>query len=117
MTVLGAQGVEEGTQQVGDLYLEGARARVACVGVVAEGSCCSQVGDTSGAGLAAGSWKEEEVEGLEAVLQAADRRGGDTAVLGVHSWAAWAHRRELLFSSSTEGSGNLLQTCRSCWWT
>lgn len=116
MTVLGAQGVEEGTQQAGDLYLEGVRGPAACVGAVVEGSYCSPVADTLGASWVAGSSKEE-AEGLEVVLQGADRRGGDTVGLGVRSWAAWAHRRDLLSSSSTAGSGSLLRTCRSCWWT
>lgn len=44
-TVLGARGEEEGTQQVVDLYLEGVHGPAACVGAVAEGSCCSPVAD------------------------------------------------------------------------
>lgn len=87
MTVLGEQGVEAGTQQVGDLYLEGVRGPVACVGAVVEGSCCSQAADTLAASWVGGSWKEE-VEGLEVGLQAVDRHGGDKAVLGARSWAA-----------------------------
>lgn len=81
-----------------------------------EGSCCSLVADTLVASWVVGSWKEE-VEGLEVVLQAVGRRGGDMAVLGVRSWAAWGRRRDLLSSSLTAGSGSLLRTCRSCWWT
>lgn len=67
VTVLGAQEVEEGSQQVGDLYLEGVRGLVACVGAAAGGSCCSLVEDRSEASWAVGSWKEE-VEGLEEAL-------------------------------------------------
>lgn len=113
MTVLGAQGVEEGTQQVGGLNLEGARGPAACV-AAAEGSCCSLVVDMLAASWVADSWREE-VEGLEAVLQAEDTR--DTAVSGVRSWVAWGRRRDLLSSSSTAGSGSLHQTCKSWWWT
>lgn len=116
MTVLGAQEVEEGTQQVGDLYLEGVRGPVACVGAVGEDSCCSQVADTSAASWVGGRWKEE-AEGLEVVLQAVDRHGGDMAVLGERSWAAWGRRRAPLSSSLTAGSGSPLRTCRSWWWT
>lgn len=49
MIVLGAQGVEEGTQQVEGLSLEEERGLVACVEVVAEGSCCSPEVDKLGA--------------------------------------------------------------------
>lgn len=63
-----------------------------------------------------GNWKEV-VEGLEVVLQAEDRREGDTAVLGVRSWAALERKRDLLSSSWTAGSGSLRRTCRSWWWT
>lgn len=81
--------MEEDTQPVGDLYLEGARAWAAYVGAVAVGSCCSRAEDTSGASLVAGRRKEEGgLEGLEAVPRAADRHEGGTAVLGVRSWAA-----------------------------
>lgn len=80
-----------------------------------EGSCCSPAADTLAPSWVAGSWKEEG--GLEVVLLAADRHGGDTAVLGVRSWAASGHRRGLLSSSSTAGSGSLLRTCKSWWWT
>lgn len=116
MTVLGAQEVEEGSQQVADLYLEGGRGLAACVGAVAEGSCCSLVEDRLAASWVAGMWKEE-AEGLEEVPLAADRRGGDMAELGVRSWAAWERRRDLQSSSWTAGSGSLRQTYRSCWWT
>lgn len=98
MTVLGAQGVEEGTQQVGGLYLEGVRGLVACVGVGAEGNCCSQVGDMLVASWVGGR-RKEEVEGLEVALQGVDRHGGDMAVLGVRSWAAWGRRSDPLSSS------------------
>ncbi len=116
MTVLGAQEVEEGTQQAGDLYLAGVHGPAACVEAVAEGSCCNPVVDTLAASWVVGGWKEE-AEGLEVVLQAVDRRGGDMAVLEVRSWGAWGRRRDLLSSSSTAGSGSLLRTCRSWWWT
>lgn len=46
VTVLGARGVEEGSQQEGDLYLEGVRGLVACAEVVEEGNCCSPAADT-----------------------------------------------------------------------
>lgn len=82
----------------------------------AEGSCCSPAADTLAPSWAAGSWKEA-AEGLEAVARAADRRGGDTAVSGARSWAASGRRRDLPSSSSTAGSGSLLPTCRSWWWT
>lgn len=116
MTVLGAQGVEEGTQQAGALYLEGVRDPAACVEAVAEGSCYNLEADTPAASWAVGR-RREEGEDLEVVLQVAGRRGGDTAGLGVRSWAAWGRRRDLLSSSWTAGSGNLRQTCRSWWWT
>lgn len=80
MTVLGAQGVEEGSQQVEDLSLEEVRGLVACVEAVVEGSCCNLEVDR----WAVGSWKEE-VEGLEVVLQAVDRHGGDMVALAVRS--------------------------------
>lgn len=86
VTVLGAQGVEEGTQQVEDLNLEGVRGLVACVEGAEEDSCYSPVADTLVASWVAGR-KKEEAEGLEVVLQT-DRRGGDMAALGVRSWAA-----------------------------
>lgn len=116
VTVLGARGVEEGTQQAEDLYPEGGRGPAACVGAVVEGSCCSPVADSLAASWVAGNLKEE-VEGQEEVLQAADKHGGDMVVLEARSWAAWEHRRDLLSSSSTAGSGSLRQTCRSCLWT
>lgn len=116
MTVLGAQEVEEGSQQAADLYLEGGRGLAACVGAVAEGSCCSLVEDRSAASWVAGM-RKEEVEGLEEVLSVAGRRGGGTVELGVRSWAAWERRRDLQSSSWTAGSGSLRRTCRSCWWT
>lgn len=106
--------MEEGIQQAGDLYPEGVHGLAACVEAVVEGSCCIPVADMLAASWVAGSWKEE---GLEVVLQAVDRRGGDMVVLGVRSWAAWGRRRDLLSSSSTAGSGTLLRTCRSWWWT
>lgn len=105
--------MEEGTQQVGGLNLEGARGPAACVAEV-EGSCCSPVVDMLAASWVADSWKEE-AEGLEVVLQAEDTR--DTAGSGVRSWAAWGRRRDLLSSSSTAGSGSPRRTCRSWWWT
>lgn len=116
MTVLGAQGVEEGTQLVAGLCPAAARGPAACVEAVVEGSCCSPAVDRLGASWVAGRWKEEGV-GPEVVLQVADRRGDDTAVLGGRSWVAWARRRGLPSSSWTAGSGSLLQTCRSWWWT
>lgn len=116
VTVLGAQGVED-TQQAGDLLLEGARGLAACVEVAAEGSCCSLVADRLAPSWVAGSWKEEEEGGPEVVLQAVDRREGDMAVLGARSSAASGRRRDLPSSSWTAGSGSLLQTCRSWWWT
>lgn len=94
----------------------GARDPVACVEAAAEGSCCSPVVDRLGASWVEGRWREE-VEGLEEALQAADRRAGDTAGWVERSWAAWGRRRDPLSSSWTAGSGSLLQTCRSWWWT
>ncbi len=114
MTVLGALGVEEGSQQAGDLCQEGARGPAACVGVVVEGSCCSLVAGRLAANLVAGRWKEE-AEDPEVVLQAADRH--DMAGVGVRSWVAMERRRGLLSSSSTAGSGSLRRTCRSWRWT
>lgn len=61
-------------------------------------------------------WRGEG-EGLEVVLLGVDRRGGDKAVLAVRSWVEWVHRWDLPSSSWTAGSGSLLQTCRSSWWT
>lgn len=88
----------------------------ACVEVVVEGSCCSPVADRLEASWGAGRWREE-VEALEEALQAAGRRAGDTAVWVERSWAAWGRRRDPLSSSWTAGSGSLLRTCRSWWWT
>lgn len=53
----GAQGVEEGTQQVVDQYPEGGHDLVACaVVVVVEDSCCSLEVDTSVASWVVGRW-------------------------------------------------------------
>lgn len=49
VAVLVAQAEEEGTLQVGDLYLEGVRGPAACVVVVEEDNYCSPVVDTLGA--------------------------------------------------------------------
>lgn len=74
------------------------------------GSCCSLAAGKPAPSWAADSWREE---GLEVVRQ--DRR--DTAVWGEHSWEASGGRRGLPSSSWTAGSGSLLRTCRSWWWT
>lgn len=81
----------------------------------AEGSCCSQVADTLAPSWEVDRWKE--AAGLEGGQQAVDRRVGDMAILGVRSWVASGRRRDLLSSSVTAGSGSLLRTCRSWWWT
>lgn len=114
-TVQGARGVEEGIQQAVDLCLEGVRGPVACVEAVAEGNYCSPVADMLAASWVVGRWKEEE--GLEAVLQEVDKHGGDMVGFGVRSWVAWGRKRDLQSSSLTAGSGSLLRTCRSWWWT
>lgn len=49
MTVLGAQGEGEGTQQVEGQFLEGVHGLVACVEAVVEGSCCNLEEDRLGA--------------------------------------------------------------------
>lgn len=116
VTVLGAQGVEEGTQQVEGLSLEGVRGPAACVEAVVEGSCCSPAEDRLGASWVVGRWKEEE-GGLEVELRVGGRREGGTAVSGVRSWAASGRRRDPLSSSSTAGSGIPPRTCRSWRWT
>lgn len=54
MIAPGAQGVEEGTQQVADQYPEGGRGLVACAVEVVEDSCCSQEADMSVAGWVVG---------------------------------------------------------------
>ena len=110
----GAQGVEEGSQQVVDQYPEGGRGPVACAVAVVGDSCCSLEVDMSVASWVVGR-RWEAVEDLEAVLW----EGGthDTEASGRHKWVAWGRRWGLRSSSCTAGSGNLHPTCRNWWWT
>lgn len=115
VTVLGAQGVEEGMQQEEGLSLEGVRGLGACVEGVAEGNCCNLEAGKSGASWVVGRWKEEE--GQEAELLVVDRHGGDMVVLAARNWAAWGRRRDPQSSSTTADSGSPPRTYRSWWWT
>lgn len=106
--VPGARVVGEGIPQaVG-------RSRGACA--EAEGSCCSPAAGSLGPSWEVDTWKEA-VGVLEGALQAVDRHAGGMVGLEEHSRGAWGHKRDLLSSSWTAGSGSPLRTCTRRWWT